>query len=108
MLLQQSQAGIRCSKQDGKDVPGTVQCSRQTQTHPGALAVPPGDPALPVPAVVDAVGAGKLLARGAGVPALGTHQGDEVQLVQVDLQELHIFRLQQTSWAPGSIPLFPL
>lgn len=78
------------------------------QAHPPALAVPPGDPAFPVPAVVDAVGAGKLLARGTGVPALGAHQGDEEQLVQVNLQELHIFRLQQTSWAPGSIPLFPL
>lgn len=77
-------------------------------THPPSLAVPPGDPALPVPAVVDAVRARKLLARGAGVPALGAYQGDEEQLVQVNLQELHIFRLQQTSWAPGSIPLFPL
>lgn len=90
-----------------------AQCSFPSRlssphAHLPALAVPPGDPALPVPAVVDAVGAGELLARGAGVPALGAHQGDEEQLVQVDLQELHVFRLQQTSWAPGSIPLFPL
>lgn len=77
-------------------------------THLHSLAVLPGDPALAVAAVVNAVSAGKLLACGMGMPSLSANQGDEKQLVQVDLEELDIFWLQQASWAPGSIALFPL
>lgn len=77
-------------------------------THLQSLTVLPGDPPLTIAAVVNAVSTGKLLACGMGMPSLSANQGDEKQLVQVDLEELDIFWLQQASWAPGSIALFPL
>lgn len=63
---------------------------------------------LPIAAVIDAVSTGELFACGTGMPSLRPDQRDEKELVQVDLEELHIFRLQQACWAPRSIPFFPL
>lgn len=77
-------------------------------TYLPALTIFPRDPALSIAAIVNSISTGKFLACGAGMPSLSPNQGDEKELVQVNLKELYIFWLQQASWAPGSIPLFPL
>ena len=74
-------------------------------THLPVLTILPRQPALPVAAVIDPVGPSKLFPRGPRVPALGPHQGDEVEFVEVNLEELHIFRLEETRRAPSPVTL---
>lgn len=72
----------------------SVKCLKQWQTvssrctHLPPLPVVPPHPAVAVPAVLDPVPLGELVAHPVGVAALGAHQSDEVQRAQIHLEVL--------------------
>lgn len=68
------------------------------------MPVPPRHPAGAIPAVVDFIHGGKLIAVALGMAPLGAHQRDEVQGMQINLQELlQVIWIHWSLGAPGSI-----